>query len=64
MGTGTASEPLNSFIIVINDQIYDLTIVFSSFFMPAPLEMVALTTSHIYLMIYLLDITNMEKICN
>ena len=33
--------------------IYDLLIVFSFFFMTAPLAMVALTTSRIYLMIYL-----------
>ena len=42
--------------------IYDLLIVFSSFFMTAPLELVALTTSHIYLMTYLIDITNIDKI--
>ena len=44
--------------------IHDLLIVFSSFFMTAPLEMVALTTSRIYLMIYLIDITNIEKNCD
>ena len=44
--------------------IYDLLIVFSSFFMIAPLEMVALTTSWIYLMIYLVDITLIDKICD
>ena len=38
--------------------------VFSSFFMTAPLEMVVLTTSWIYLMLYLIDITNIEKICD
>ena len=43
MGMSAASEPLNSFIIVI----YDLLIVYSSFFMTTPLEMVALTTSRI-----------------
>ena len=32
--------------------------------MTAPLEMVALTTSRIYLMIYLIDITNIDKICD
>ena len=32
--------------------------------MTAPLEMVALTTSRIYLMIYFTDITNIDKICN
>ena len=54
MGTSTVSEPLNFFIIVI----YDLLIVFSSFFMTVPLETVVLTTSKIYLMIYLIDITS------
>ena len=54
MGTSTASEPLNSSIIVIQYIIYDL-IVFSSFFMTAPLEMDALATSGIYLMINLRD---------
>ena len=44
--------------------IYDLLKVFSYFFMTAPLEMVALTTSRIYLMIYFTDITNIDKICN
>ena len=51
MGMSAASEPLNSFIIVI----CDLLIVYSSFFMTTPLEMVALTTSRIYLVIYLID---------
>ena len=32
--------------------------------MAAPLEMVALTPSRIYLMIYLKDITNIDKICD
>ena len=32
-------------------------------FSRAPLEMVALTTSQINIMIYLIDITNMDKIC-
>ena len=32
--------------------------------MTAPLEMVALTTSWIYLMIYLIDIKNIDKICD
>ena len=31
-------------------------------FMNVPLEMVALTTSQIYLIIYLIDITNIDKI--
>ena len=44
--------------------IYDLLIVFSSFFMSAPLEMVALTTSRIYLMIYFIYVTNIDKICD
>ena len=57
MGTSGASEPLNFFIIVF---IYDLLIVVSSFFMTVPLKMVALTTSRIYLMIYLIDITNID----
>ena len=60
MGTGARSEPLNFFIIVI----YDLLIVFSSFFMSVPLEMEALITSQIYLIIYLIDITNINKICD
>ena len=38
--------------------IYDLHIVFFSFFMTAPLEMVALAA----LRIYLIDITNIDKI--
>ena len=41
--------------------IYELLIVFSTFFMTAPLEMVALITSQIYLMIYFIDITNTVK---
>ena len=44
--------------------IYDLLIVFSSIFMTAPFEMVALTTSRIYLMMYLIDITDVDKICD
>ena len=32
--------------------------------MIAPLEMVTLTTSRIYLMIYLIDITNIDKMCD
>ena len=36
--------------------IYDLLIVFPSFFVTVPLEMVPLTTSRIYLMIYLIYI--------
>ena len=44
--------------------IYDLLIVFSSPFLTAPLEVVPLTTSRIYLMIYLIDITNIDKICD
>ena len=43
--------------------IYDLLIVLSSIFMTAPSEMVAFITSQIYLMIYLIDITNIDKIC-
>ena len=34
------------------------------YFTPAPYEMVALTTSRIYFMIYILDITNMYKVCD
>ena len=37
-------------------------IVFSLFFMSASLKMNALTTSRIYLMLYLIDITNIDKI--
>ena len=44
--------------------IYDLLIVFSSFFMTVPLEIVALTTSWIYLIIYLIDSTNIDKLCD
>ena len=44
--------------------IYDLLIVFSSFFMTAPLKMVALTTLRIHLMIYLTEVTNIDKICD
>ena len=44
--------------------VYDLLIVFSSVFMTAPLELVALITSRIYLMIYLIDITNIDKVCD
>ena len=62
MGTSVASEPLNSFIIV--KMIYDLLIVFSSFFMTMTLEMVAFSTSRIYLIIYLIDITGIDKICD
>ena len=62
MGTSAVNEPLNFFIIVI--MIYDLFILFSSFFLTAPMEMVALTTSQIYLMLYLIDITNIDKICD
>ena len=61
MGTSAASEPI-VFIIVIC--IYDQLIIFSSFFMTTPLEMVALTTLRTYLMIYLIDITNIDKICD
>ena len=41
--------------------IYGLLIVFSFFILIAPLEMVALATSRIYLIIYLIDITNIDK---
>ena len=44
--------------------IYDLLIVSSSFFMTVPLEMVALTTSQIYITIHLINITNSGKICD
>ena len=36
---------------------------FSPFYMIVPLEKVALTTSGIYLIIYI-DITNIDKICD
>ena len=56
MGTSVAIEPLNSFII------YDLLIVFSAHFQTSRLEMVALATSRrIFLTIYLIDITHIEK---
>ena len=58
------SFPLNAFIIVIYIS-HDLPIVFSYFFMMhAPLEMVAFTTSRIYVMLYLIDIINIDKICD
>ena len=44
--------------------IYDQLKVFSSFFLTPPLKMVALTTTRNFLMIYLLDITNIDKICD
>ena len=44
--------------------IYDLLIVFSSPFLSDPLEMITLTFSEINLMIYLIDITNIDKICD
>ena len=44
--------------------IYDLHIVFSTHFLTASLEIVALTTLRIYLMIFLVDITNIDKICD
>ena len=48
------------------EQIYDLLIIFSTFFMTVPLEMVALTASRISLIIYLMHnvdtcITNIAK---
>ena len=42
--------------------IYDLLIFLSPFFMTAPLEMVALTNLHIYLIVYLINITYIDKI--
>ena len=54
MGTSAVSEPHNFFIIVICDL----------FFLLDPLKMVALTTSRIYLIIYLIDITHIDKICD
>ena len=44
--------------------IFDLLLVLSSAFLTATLETVALTTSQIYLMIYLKYITNIDKICD
>ena len=54
--TYTCSQSNSDGSVVIYDlkpthMIYDLRIVFSSFFMSAPWEMVALATSRIYLMI-------------
>ena len=62
MGTSAASEPLNSFINVI----FDLrpTYSFHSLFLTTPMEMVALAISQNYLMISLIDITNIDKICH
>ena len=60
MGTSVEGGPLNFFTIVKYVS-YDLLIVFSSPFLIAPLEMVTLTTNtQIYLMIYLIDITNID----
>ena len=61
-GTSVASEPLNFFIIVIYDLWPTYSFLLSS--LTATLEIVALTTSRIYLMIYLIDITNIDKICD
>ena len=63
MGTSAVSEPHNFFIVVLH-MIYDLLIVFSTFFMTVALEIVALTTSRIYLMIHLINITDIDKICD
>ena len=41
--------------------IFDLLI---NSFLCAPLKIVAFTTSRIYLMIYLIDITHIDKICD
>ena len=62
MGKSAANESLSSFIIVI----YDLwpTYSFLHFNITEPLEMVALTTSRIYLMIYLKDVANIDKKCD
>ena len=57
MGTSAAGEPLIFFIIL--NMIYDLLIVLS-FLMTVAFEM---TTSMIYFMIYLIYITNIDKIC-
>ena len=59
MGTSAANEPLDSFISAY--MIYELLIVFSYFFMSSPLEMVAFTTSRIYLVIDVIDITSIDK---
>ena len=59
MGTSAASGPLNLFIIVIF-MLYDLPKVFSS----PPIENSALTTLWIYLIIYLIDISHIDKICD
>ena len=58
MGTSAASKPLNFFIIVI----YDLWPAYC--FLLAPLKMFALATSRTYLMIYLIDNTHLDKICD
>ena len=57
MGTSAASEPLNFFIIVICDLWPTYSVLL------APLKMVSLTTSQIYLLIYLIYITHIDKIC-
>ena len=44
--------------------IYDLVMIFSYLFVTVILEMVALATSWIYLMIYALYIANIDKKCD
>ena len=60
MGTSAASEPLNSFIIVI----YDLwpTYFFLLLFHNYAFRNGRIDHFRIYLMIYLIDITNIDKI--
>ena len=41
-----------------------IVLIVFSFFITAPLEMVAVTTSCIYLMIYLKNIANIDNICD
>ena len=59
MGTSAAIEPPDFFIIIV---IYDLWPTYS--FLLAPLKMIALTSLQIYTMIYLIDITHIDNICD
>ena len=46
--------------LLANHMIYDICPTNS--FLPFPMEMVALTTSRIYFMIYLIDITDIDRV--
>ena len=49
--------------VILLYMIFDILIVFSFPFLTDPLKIVELTTSRIYLVIYLIDITHIDKIC-